>query len=273
MGRSKEQTAEGGTDYPQFVVETPIKKRVKKVASKPRRRRNQAKRACKSCRKSHSACGAERPCRRCVSKGLGHLCVDAPKKRKEATGPLWEGEMVLKFDTPSPSTSFSHSSSFYPGRFSRFSTVLDGKQPGQELPSFSQTRDSLVPPPSFDNSPCSSPTSPFPSSSLSFDSSSTPSFCSSSPDVSPYCSVPSSPLSLESPYCSLPSSPAYTSPCSSPSLFDSSDLFPCLKLEESDLWEDYHSHESLYASLIRLEEEVWAHQACLLDNFYSNCIS
>ncbi|KAJ1536563.1 hypothetical protein HK096_009685 [Nowakowskiella sp. JEL0078] len=40
--------------------------------------------ACTQCRKSHVSCDSQRPCARCVKKGLGHLCINAPKKPEKS---------------------------------------------------------------------------------------------------------------------------------------------------------------------------------------------
>ncbi|KAI9342828.1 hypothetical protein BDR26DRAFT_858833 [Obelidium mucronatum] len=41
--------------------------------------------ACASCQKAHTSCDAARPCGRCVKRGEGHLCVDAPRKAPRST--------------------------------------------------------------------------------------------------------------------------------------------------------------------------------------------
>lgn len=48
--------------------------------SKPKRK--QAKRACTKCRAAKAGCSDSRPCRRCISLNIGHLCSDAPAKPK-----------------------------------------------------------------------------------------------------------------------------------------------------------------------------------------------
>ncbi|KAJ3130254.1 hypothetical protein HK098_004301 [Nowakowskiella sp. JEL0407] len=48
------------------------------IAQKCKRRK--VCQACTQCRKSHVSCDSQRPCTRCVKKGVGHLCEDAPKK-------------------------------------------------------------------------------------------------------------------------------------------------------------------------------------------------
>lgn len=49
---------------------------------KKRRRRNTSV-ACVNCSKWHVSCDSNRPCKRCVSKGLKDTCVDAPRKRSK----------------------------------------------------------------------------------------------------------------------------------------------------------------------------------------------
>ena len=46
------------------------------------RKRKQVVIACVSCRQSKTACDEERPCKRCVAKGICDTCVDAPKKKR-----------------------------------------------------------------------------------------------------------------------------------------------------------------------------------------------
>lgn len=50
------------------------------VPVKPKRK--QVGRACSNCRHSKTACDEARPCTRCVARGMGATCVDAPKKRR-----------------------------------------------------------------------------------------------------------------------------------------------------------------------------------------------
>lgn len=42
-----------------------------------------ANRACNHCHRSHLTCDLNRPCLRCVQRGLDHSCMDAPRKRKK----------------------------------------------------------------------------------------------------------------------------------------------------------------------------------------------
>jgi len=45
-------------------------------------KRLQVPKACSNCRKMHSGCGLERPCRRCIQNGLEATCVDIPRKKR-----------------------------------------------------------------------------------------------------------------------------------------------------------------------------------------------
>jgi len=45
-------------------------------------KRLQVPKACSNCRKMHSGCGLERPCRRCVQNGLEATCNDIPRKKR-----------------------------------------------------------------------------------------------------------------------------------------------------------------------------------------------
>ncbi|KAJ3023445.1 hypothetical protein HKX48_003139 [Thoreauomyces humboldtii] len=53
-----------------------------KTAEDPVRKSKRRKvcQACIACRKAHMSCDLVRPCGRCTKRGMGHLCVDAPKK-------------------------------------------------------------------------------------------------------------------------------------------------------------------------------------------------
>lgn len=56
-------------------------KKKDKESSKKKKRGKYSKRACIPCKKAHSACDSGRPCKRCLSLGLGHLCQDAERKK------------------------------------------------------------------------------------------------------------------------------------------------------------------------------------------------
>lgn len=81
--------------------ENPYPNKVRMTASQKLRRKTA--RACNHCNKAHMTCDDHRPCQRCVSRGLGHLCVDAPRKKKkylvdqpEAEAPLAEQPMTYQ---------------------------------------------------------------------------------------------------------------------------------------------------------------------------------
>ena len=63
------------------------------------RKRKQVVLACVACRQSKTACDEERPCKRCVSKGIGHSCVDAPKKKRMTKK---EKLLALSLNPPTP---------------------------------------------------------------------------------------------------------------------------------------------------------------------------
>lgn len=46
------------------------------------KKRKRVQSACTHCQKSHSSCDDERPCRRCISKGLEDQCKDGIRKRR-----------------------------------------------------------------------------------------------------------------------------------------------------------------------------------------------
>eukprot|EP01080_Neovahlkampfia_damariscottae_P008080 gene8080-12541_t len=60
----------------------------KKTKSAPRTKsgkRRQVRQACQHCRKSHTACEEQRPCRRCVAHGLADSCIDVHAAPKTST--------------------------------------------------------------------------------------------------------------------------------------------------------------------------------------------
>ncbi|CAL9728318.1 transcription activator of gluconeogenesis Ert1p [Monosporozyma unispora] len=50
--------------------------------TKPRRKKN-TNVACVHCSRCHLSCDSNRPCRRCVDKGIADSCIDAPRKRRK----------------------------------------------------------------------------------------------------------------------------------------------------------------------------------------------
>jgi len=72
----------------------PKKKYDPKDPSRPRRKK--ARRACFACQRAHLTCGDERPCQRCVKRGLAENCQDGVRKKAkylhdappEALGPV-----------------------------------------------------------------------------------------------------------------------------------------------------------------------------------------
>ncbi|KAL6865822.1 Transcriptional regulator of nonfermentable carbon utilization [Amphichorda felina] len=50
-----------------------------KDPSRPRRKK--ARRACYACQRAHLTCGDERPCQRCIKRGLGDACQDGVRKK------------------------------------------------------------------------------------------------------------------------------------------------------------------------------------------------
>lgn len=53
---------------------------------KPKRKKTS--RACSHCQKSHMTCDSNRPCTRCIQRGLSTTCEDAPRKRKKYLGDI-----------------------------------------------------------------------------------------------------------------------------------------------------------------------------------------
>ncbi|PNS14237.1 Transcription activator of gluconeoproteinsis ERT1-1 [Sphaceloma murrayae] len=71
-GKSPSHSHNGSND------ETPAKKNAKDP-SRPRRKK--ARRACFACQRAHLTCGDERPCLRCVKRGLSESCTDGHRKK------------------------------------------------------------------------------------------------------------------------------------------------------------------------------------------------
>ncbi|PSK34206.1 Transcription activator of gluconeoproteinsis ERT1-1 [Elsinoe australis] len=71
-GKSPSNSHNGSND------ETPAKKNAKDP-SRPRRKK--ARRACFACQRAHLTCGDERPCLRCVKRGLQDSCTDGHRKK------------------------------------------------------------------------------------------------------------------------------------------------------------------------------------------------
>lgn len=78
--------------------------------SAPKKRKRVA-RACMSCQKSHMSCGDERPCNRCVDRGIGHLCCDGERKPRPSSA---SAPKRAKIEEPSfRSKSFADSARMY----------------------------------------------------------------------------------------------------------------------------------------------------------------
>src|SRR5690606_26722528 len=50
-----------------------------RISKKGKRMRKYAKRACLACKKAHTSCSDERPCKRCVHRGIECVDVDSSK--------------------------------------------------------------------------------------------------------------------------------------------------------------------------------------------------
>jgi len=59
-----------------------IKKDKSMTGKSATKKRKQVKKACANCRRSHSACDVERPCRRCIETNQADNCFDIPRKNK-----------------------------------------------------------------------------------------------------------------------------------------------------------------------------------------------
>lgn len=66
-------------------------------------KRKQVGRACSNCRQSKTACDDNRPCTRCTNRGIGHSCIDAPKKRRSKKKDITKHESPAKRHKANPS--------------------------------------------------------------------------------------------------------------------------------------------------------------------------
>lgn len=75
---------------PQQNAEVTVKLEQDEEPKKQKRRKKKVEMACVYCRRSHMICDDQRPCLRCVKRGIGHLCHDEPtpgrKKRTPESG-------------------------------------------------------------------------------------------------------------------------------------------------------------------------------------------
>lgn len=62
------------------------KKRSKDSSLSDGAKRRKVSLACVYCRRSHMTCDEERPCQRCVRRGIGHLCHDRPHEHAGQAG-------------------------------------------------------------------------------------------------------------------------------------------------------------------------------------------
>ncbi|KAK6346487.1 Transcriptional regulator of nonfermentable carbon utilization [Orbilia brochopaga] len=71
-----------GTTSP-TAVKAPQKSGLSSSSAKDpsRPRRKKARRACHACQRAHLTCGDERPCQRCIKRGLQDLCADGVRKK------------------------------------------------------------------------------------------------------------------------------------------------------------------------------------------------
>ncbi|KAI6249291.1 Transcription activator of gluconeogenesis [Erysiphe necator] len=72
--------SESDENGPIMQVESPTKPKLDtKDPLRPRRKK--ARRACYACQRAHLTCGDERPCQRCIKRGLADVCQDGIRKK------------------------------------------------------------------------------------------------------------------------------------------------------------------------------------------------
>ncbi|KAI3070825.1 hypothetical protein CBS147339_7312 [Penicillium roqueforti] len=77
-----------------------------KDPSRPRRKK--ARRACFACQRAHLTCGDERPCQRCIKRGLQDACHDGVRKKAKYLHDAPDGALM-----PAVSTTSSNSTNLY----------------------------------------------------------------------------------------------------------------------------------------------------------------
>jgi len=71
----------------------------------PYKRRRKVTKACFYCQKSHMSCDKDRPCKRCISRNIGHLCKDTEAKRRGRKGNYLENTSTAVTRELLPATS------------------------------------------------------------------------------------------------------------------------------------------------------------------------
>ncbi|KAI0009239.1 hypothetical protein F4779DRAFT_382872 [Xylariaceae sp. FL0662B] len=127
-----------------------------------RPRRKKARRACYACQRAHLTCGDERPCQRCVKRGLADACQDGVRKKakylhdappealRPVLGPTYNPNAHAKSSNGRhPSNATSETSTYYSQTSPPYSMFAGGAQ-GQVTPlpdnmSFSSQQSPVTP--------------------------------------------------------------------------------------------------------------------------------
>ncbi|KAH8203625.1 hypothetical protein TruAng_002155 [Truncatella angustata] len=115
-----------------------------------RPRRKKARRACYACQRAHLTCGDERPCQRCIKRGLADACQDGVRKKakylhdappealRPVLGPTFNPNMGSKATNgrhASNATTSSDTSQYYPqSTSSQTYPIFAGSQPQVSMP-------------------------------------------------------------------------------------------------------------------------------------------
>ncbi|RDW75320.1 putative transcription activator of gluconeogenesis [Coleophoma cylindrospora] len=153
MAQQKFESDENGST----VIAAAKPKLDPKDPSRPRRKK--ARRACFACQRAHLTCGDERPCQRCIKRGLADACQDGVRKKakylhdappealRPVLGPTYNQALNnsnsnrAKNGPPTGSTTASDSS---PGMTSGFFPQADASP---SFPIFAQNQGQQMPPP------------------------------------------------------------------------------------------------------------------------------
>lgn len=88
--------------------------------------------ACVNCAKWHLSCEANRPCFRCISKGIEHTCVDAPRKKSKYLAGVPDDSLSIR-RRGSPSNNFMQSSDTSNGSSSNGNNDISDSQEQQNF--------------------------------------------------------------------------------------------------------------------------------------------
>lgn len=158
---------ENGKDMAQQNIEPEDEPNSTGMATKPkldpkdplRPRRKKARRACFACQRAHLTCGDERPCQRCIKRGLADACQDGVRKKakylhdappealRPVLGPTYNQNLNNSTPSRGTNTQLSNSSTATdtsPALGGNFFNQADGSP---SFPLFPGSQSNVMPPP------------------------------------------------------------------------------------------------------------------------------